>query len=515
LDQAQKEANKKAHKNTEENKKNQNARFIILDPNGEYHRAFQDHKNARIFSVEATGKEKSLNVPLWFWNSFEWSAFTQASGKTQRPVLRKALRDIKSGRPLANTEDDENQKLEIRRYFSYQATLINGAIRTSQIKEDATKFGFYLKSILDDINSKFSADTELLDSLKKTIKKCCDIYYKTFMKDGRQIEYYNSFSENDVDSVLTDIMNILEKLGGIVYKEGPEEDCPLPFKGAVFADHIQQLSIQEKVSQYLDFLVMRIRTMLSDTRMKPILENKTEITLDKWLSSYIGDSSISDSTISIIDLSLVPTDIVHIVTAVISRMIFESLQRYRKLHEEHKSLPTVLVMEEAHNFIKRYKDDSENQTASAICCQVFERIAREGRKFGLGLVLSSQRPSELSPTVLSQCNTFILHRISNDRDQELVLKLVPDNLRGLLRDLPSLPSQNAILLGWAVELPLLVRMNSLPQDQQPQSEDPDFWDVWTGEQSREVNWKEIADDWQQISKTSSEDMGLESEPPHA
>jgi DNA helicase HerA-like ATPase len=172
-------------------------------------------------------------------------------------------------------------------------------------------------------------------------------------------------------------------------------------------------------------------------------------------------------------------------------------------------------MEEAHNFIKRYKDDSENQTASAICCQVFERIAREGRKFGLGLVLSSQRPSELSPTVLSQCNTFILHRISNDRDQELVLKLVPDNLRGLLRDLPSLPSQNAILLGWAVELPLLVRMNSLPKDQQPQSEDPDFWDVWTGEQSREVNWKEIADDWQQISKTSSEDMGLEQELPNA
>jgi DNA helicase HerA-like ATPase len=248
--------------------------------------------------------------------------------------------------------------------------------------------------------------------------------------------------------------------------------------------------------------------MLSDTRMKPILENKTEITLDKWLSSYIGDSSMADSTISIIDLSLVPADIIHIVTAVVSRMIFESLQRYRKLHNEHKSLPTVLVMEEAHNFIKRYNDDSENQTASAICCQMFERIAREGRKFGLGLVLSSQRPSELSQTVLSQCNTFILHRISNDRDQELVLKLVPDNLRGLLRDLPSLPSQNAILLGWAVELPLLVRMNSLPKNQQPQSEDPDFWDVWTGEESREVNWKEISDDWQQINKTVPKTLDL-------
>ena len=72
---------------------------------------------------------------------------------------------------------------------------------------------------------------------------------------------------------------------------------------------------------------------------------------------------------------------------------------------------------------------------------------KQRKKFGLGLVLSSQRPSELSPTVLSQCNTLLLHRISNDRDQELVQRFVPDNLKGLLRELPSLPSQNAILMG--------------------------------------------------------------------
>src|SRR3989339_1647976 len=122
-----------------------------------------------------------------------------------------------------------------------------------------------------------------------------------------------------------------------------------------------------------------------------------------------------------------------------------------------------------------------------MCCQVFERIAREGRKFGLGLVLSPQRPSELSPTVLSQCNTFLLHRISNDSDQELVKRLVPDNLRGLLSDLPSLPSQNAILLGWASELPVLVKMDDLPKDQQPQSDDPDFWGVWVGRGDNEEN----------------------------
>ena len=199
-----------------------------------------------------------------------------------------------------------------------------------------------------------------------------------------------------------------------------------------------------------------------------------------------------------------PAEVIHLVTAVVARMTLEALQRYRKLNQG-KTLPTVLVMEEAHTFIKRYKDDAENQSSATICCQVFEKIAREGRKFGLGLVLSSQRPSELSPTVLSQCNSFLLHRISNDRDQELVHKLVPDNLHGLLRDLPSLPSRHAILLGWASELPVLVKMKDLPENHRPKSDDPDFWAVWSGQVERKVNWKTIADDWQQISPANGDD----------
>lgn len=89
-----------------------------------------------------------------------------------------------------------------------------------------------------------------------------------------------------------------------------------------------------------------------------------------------------------------------------------------------------------------------------------------------------------------------MHRISNDRDQELVNRLVPDNLRGLLRELPSLPSQHAILLGWAAELPILVRMNNLNKKEQPYSNDPEFWDVWTKKEERAVAWKAISDDWQ-------------------
>lgn len=138
-----------------------------------------------------------------------------------------------------------------------------------------------------------------------------------------------------------------------------------------------------------------------------------------------------NGSIAVLDLSLVPTSVVHLVTAVVARIVFETVQRYRR-KERGSVLPTVLVLEEAHVFIKRSKDrvDDDSIDPADVCRQIFERIAREGRKFGLGLVLSSQRPSELSPTVLSQCNTFLLHRLVNDRDQELVSKLIPDNLGG-------------------------------------------------------------------------------------
>lgn len=111
------------------------------------------------------------------------------------------------------------------------------------------------------------------------------------------------------------------------------------------------------------------------------------------------------------------------------------------------------------------------------------------------MVLSSQRPSELSPTVLAQCNTFFLHRLVNDVDQSLVAKLVPDNVAGLLGELPSLPSRQAIVLGWATPIPILVEIRELPLEERPQSADPDFWSVWTRQVERSVNWAQVADDW--------------------
>ncbi len=491
-----------------------NARFIILDPNGEYSRAFSgdDEVKARIFKVNPSEGENALKVPLWFWNSAEWCSFTQASARTQRPLLRRALREVKAGRMGIHGPTDEERKLALRRYLSSRLITIQRDLRSGAIQTDETKFGFRLKAMDSDIEEKSAEYPDnQLEEVRGAINKALSATHNSFKKDGETIEYYRAFSEDQVTPIVTALRTSLEGLGGVIYQESPDEDVPLAFSGTDLADHLETLAEQENVTQFLDFLVARIRTFLADPKMKAIIGNADEVELEKWLGDYIGGDDVKSACVSVIDLSLVPTEVVHVVTAVVARMVFEASQRYVKL--KGVALPTVLVMEEAHTFIKRYKEDVENQDAAGICCQVFERIAREGRKFGLGLVLSSQRPSELSPTVLSQCNTFLLHRISNDRDQELVQRLVPDNLRGLLRELPSLPSQSAILLGWASELPVLVKMNDLPKSQQPRSDDPEFWGVWIGKDeegnaiSRSTDWHRVASDWQASPAAESESTG--------
>jgi len=476
-----------------------NARFIVLDPNGEYSRAFggtgSDLK-ARIFKIAPKVGELALKVPLWFWNSAEWSSFTQASAKTQRPTLIQALRTVRDGQ----TDAPESTSHELRRF-------LRTIVTTIRIEKNAgTPWGAFPKpkSFFEKLEKwRNSLEPELaalqgdehsqLHAFIQQLQACHNA------RSGNYPQY--DFSREEVSGLLGAASNAHAAFGGSESDTEPlDVDAPLPFTGDAFLRSVEATAEMLNVSEHTETLLIRIRSLLRDSRIKQVIGDSPDETLEQWLGDNIGADGAKNGCLSIIDLSLVPTEVIHVVTAVIARMIFESLQRYRKLNKV--VLPTVLVMEEAHTFIKHYKDDIENYDAATVCCQVFERIAREGRKFGLGLVLSSQRPSELSPTVLSQCNTFLLHRISNDRDQELVHRLVPDNLRGLLRELPSLPSQNAILLGWASELPMLVKIDDLPKTQQPHSDDPDFWSVWTGEDAegnvveRKADWKPIADDWQ-------------------
>lgn len=492
---------------TEQNEKKEvNARFIILDPNGEYEKCFDDLGNVKKYEVKIReeGNTKQLKVPSWMWNSWEWASIAQASARTQRPLLRRALREIKNADEKKNVED---KKIRLRRY--YTSILIefkndlNKGCSAFKGKPGKNDFGKKLKSIINDLTNDLNVISEeninsLFKNTKDELEKIEKQHFKTFTNEkNEQIEYYDDFEKDDLETIIKKIEELLDSIGGLLIYEGPDEDSPVFFKNEDFLAHIERLAQEANQQQYLDFFLMRVRSLFTDKRIASVIntEKADEITtLQKWLEEYIG-SNDKNPSITIIDLSLLPSEILYLVVSVMARIIFEAHHRYKK--QTGETLPTVLVVDEAHNLVKKYETDDDNISSQRLCTQIFEKIAKEGRKFGLGLVLSSQRPSELSQTVLSQCNTFLLHRIVSDRDQEMVKKLVPDTMGNILNELSVLPSRKAILLGWATPIPVLVEMNELPKDQRPASKDPDFWKIWINEEKREINWKKIADEWQQ------------------
>jgi len=473
-----------------------NARFIVLDPNGEYAKAFADQGDKlRLFRVPPVAAgERPLDVPAWLWSGHEWTAVAHAQPGAQRPVLMQGLRELKSGQM-----EGVPREAMIRRYLVSYSTRISALLNTgTQAFAGGARQRFECARLLETTASdcaQFAGEVEGPTSAElATIATAT-----TEVVDSRRSgDYFNDFAVADLELVRDALNTIAQTLPDLGNAAPISEDAPFFFDVNILAEHLERVATEQggNLAGFISTLGLRIRGMLADHRLGAVIARDPPTSFDSWLRDYVGDNGASNGPLAVVDLSLVPSEVVHIVVSVLARLVFESLQRYRRSHPTDRTLPTVLVLEEAHSFVRRGKDDDgPTDTPAQLCREVFERIAREGRKFGLGLVLSSQRPSELSPTVLAQCNTFILHRIVNDADQNLVARLVPDNLGGLLRELPSLPSRQAILLGWAAPIPVLMEVDELPYEHRPRSADPDFWDVWTLAKERVVDWGAIAQDW--------------------
>jgi DNA helicase HerA-like ATPase len=474
-----------------------NARFIILDPNGEYARAFSD-LDVRLFQVEPVQDDKanSLKVPAWLWNGEEWAAFTGAAPGVQRPILFDALRRLRSGLPESGSFETKARNM-IKVYL--------GLMRLGHSSREYLRFpgcrntAVQLRSATDDFNSLMESGICEKEDVRAALDDVRSMLQSAVSVAEGSLPYYNPIPVDEIIGVI----DSLEKAGnaiGLSEEWCISEDTPAPFDIETLPRWVEALasSSTRDLSQFVDSLNLRIRSLITRGSLAPILNpcDSSFIKLEEWLGEHIGKENASNGQIVVVDLSLVPSEVIHVVIAVLARLTFEALQRYRR--ENKKELPTVLVLEEAHTFVHRQLTGEEATHAARACSNVFERIAREGRKFGLGLVLASQRPSELSQTVLSQCNTFLLHRIVNDRDQELVKKLVPDGLGALLRELPSLPSRRAVILGWASPAPVMVEIRPLPDSQRPHSPDPHFWDVWTRngkDGERLIDWSVISHKW--------------------
>ena len=218
-----------------------------------------------------------------------------------------------------------------------------------------------------------------------------------------------------------------------------------------------------------DRFLIRFDSRTSDPRFNFMFapsKYKDNKSLTDLLASFL--SIDTGKRMAVIDLSGIPTEAIDVVAAVVSRMAFE----FNRWNPDQKRFPVLLVYEEAHNYVPRESGGKLRPAKTAI-----ERIAKEGRKYGIGAVLVSQRPTELSETVLAQCNTFVAMRVTNPDDQAYVCKLVPDSLSGLLSMLPALRTGEALLLGDSVPLPTRALVDC--PEPKPDSSDIEFSRWWS------------------------------------
>lgn len=199
---------------------------------------------------------------------------------------------------------------------------------------------------------------------------------------------------------------------------------------------------------------------------EPDLAGQTAQDLDTLLAGWLGH----DRPITILDLSGVPSSVLVRLIGSILRVVYEALYWSREKTEGGVLRPLLVVMEEAHRYVS---SDSGN-----VAADIVKRIAKEGRKYGVGAMLVSQRPSEIDETILSQCGTLIALRLSNPADRGRVKGALPDNLSGLMDLLPVLRTGETIISGEAARLPVRCRVSLPPADRLPRSSDPEVSAAW-------------------------------------
>ena len=196
-------------------------------------------------------------------------------------------------------------------------------------------------------------------------------------------------------------------------------------------------------------------------------------TLAAIIRQFVGDNAAAEAgrSIRIIDISGLPNEVAGPLTAMVARLLF--LYKLYQSSEERQRDPLLLVCEEAHRYVP---DKGEAEYAAAQ--SAVRRIAREGRKYGLGLMLVSQRPADIESTVISQCGTWLVLRLTNAADQQHVARFLPDGLSGMVRALPALAQQEALFVGEGASLPARIRIRDLSVDQLPKSNSVSYAAGW-------------------------------------
>jgi hypothetical protein len=294
-------------------------------------------------------------------------------------------------------------------------------------------------------------------------------------------------------TVFTEKQKFLESISDTEFKSSITIDSPIPYKLDSVLIELKKLNEEmvpgannkEKQGPFFDKLsrfIQRLEAKQQDKRMGFLFQTSADELKIDWMNDFckrlMCSSELSDQKagVKIIDFSEVPSDVLPLIIGLVARIVF-AVQQWTNKENQH---PIALLCDEAHLYIP----ERTNQDAtSELGLKSFERIAKEGRKYGVSLVVISQRPSEVNRTVLSQCNNFISLRLTNVEDQSVIKKLLPDNLSGLTEMLPILDIGEALVVGDASLLPTRVQIDE--PTIKPDSATIKFWKIWSEKNAKQ------------------------------
>jgi uncharacterized protein len=452
------------------------ATFVFFDVNGEYHRAFSQIDNSDIevkyYSLNSEKSDKEFRkiyalkdgestngttmdynefkLPHWFLNVDEWALLLHASEKTQLPILRNGLNLLR----LFNEDAQLLKKVKNHILFLCISHILRDESSPAASKDRITA-----------ILSKFFTDDIHLDTCihgTETIRTCMKIDYGEMKKIDRIYKY--------LDSVVDGVKRFKLDDFSIPTHSNPDYRCSFEEVEAALdlAILFEESHGNKQIRDYCSSLITRFKSLKERSEYNFLKNTVLDLEKQAFIDQILGlEAGRKKTQITIIDLNAVDDEIVEVISCVLTRCIFETLKERNPRNE----FPINLVLEEAHRYISEKKGQSFGDAN-----KIFERVAKEGRKYGIFLMVSSQRPSELSKTVLSQCSNFIVHRIQNPEDLAQIRQMTPHISSSILSMLPSIPRQHALVFGHSVQIPTLFKVNEASPT--PHSSDNDVVKNW-------------------------------------
>lgn len=414
--------------------------FIFFDVNGEYSQAFdkitEDNSEIEVknFTIDevAEGDDNKMSkfvLPHWFMNVDEWALLLKASEKSQIPILRNALGFTQN---LSKEAKNHIYACSIMYVFENWESPVSKRQRIISLLEQA-------------------------DFANPVDFSGYDAKFGNFPNTASENQFKKSIREYIVEDIEIDPKYNSEKF-----------EFPQLGQAIDSAILYEEYHGNKQIRDYCSSLITRYKSIKERDDFDFLTKGDFESDTTSYLEQFLGiESKKKKSQVIIIDLNSANDETVEVISCVLSRLIFEKLREAK----DRNKFPVNLVLEEAHRYISK---DAGKVFGDAN--RIFERIAKEGRKYGMFLLVSSQRPSELSKTVLSQCSNFIVHRIQNPEDLSHIRQITPHISETILRRMPSIPTQHALIFGHAVNLPTTFKVNEA--EPKPKSDNNEISRNW-------------------------------------